>query len=352
MRRSITLLAAALCFCVSAFAQDVAEKPKIAVYVTGQDAGANKALAVRLLEAFVTSDRYAAIERSDAFVAQIDKEMATQHSGAVDDEQIRELGKQAGAQFVCVADITQALGTYQISARIIHVETASVVAIGVHDSRLKIMDDLVAAANSIVGKMFGEEVEPKKPQKETPPPKPQKEKAVEGRKFDWYIAPKLIGHIGEVPIGVFNIEGGVIWGSGSFVGLNVGGGDYYDDDKEETRSGGGFMINYGRPIDVSHILKRLRLEYGISLGAWIMNRNMTEMSRENPGYSGVGFAGPFIRIRWRFIEIAYSGLIGSGKDYYDSEGYGSDEISYTSQLMFGLHFATSKRQSLQRSASE
>jgi uncharacterized protein YggE len=149
--KKITLVLILL-FCAAAFAQDL---PKIAVYVTGgQDEGTSAALATRLTEALVRSNRYAAIERSDAFMAEVAKEHTAQRSGDIDDNEIRKLGIQSGAQFVCVANITPTLGAYQVSARIIDIETAKVAAIGVADSPLGSIDELRKAAGDIVAGMF------------------------------------------------------------------------------------------------------------------------------------------------------------------------------------------------------
>ena len=145
-----------LLFSVDVFAR-ARNLPKIAVYVTGSDIGSevNTALATRLLEAFVNSKQYVAVERSEMFMAEVEKEHIKQRSGAVDDEQIRRLGKQAGVQFVCVANITRAFETYQVSARIIDIETAEVSVIGVVDSPLRTMNDLTMAARLIVAKILG-----------------------------------------------------------------------------------------------------------------------------------------------------------------------------------------------------
>ena len=134
------------------FAQD---RPKIAVYVTGDVPNNEKeALGTRILTSLVNSGRYMAIERSNAFLAEIDKEHIKQRSGAIDDSQISELGKQFGVKFVCIAAITPAFGDFQVSARIIDVETAVVVAIGDTNSPLESLDDLTDASNRIVAILF------------------------------------------------------------------------------------------------------------------------------------------------------------------------------------------------------
>jgi len=132
------------------------ELPKIAVHVTGsRNAGESRALTTFILAALIKSGKYEAVERSEDFVTQINRELETQHSGIVDDNQIRRLGMQAGVQFVCVADITKVLGAYQMSARIINVETAKVIAIGVASSDMESIEEMEILANDIVAKMLG-----------------------------------------------------------------------------------------------------------------------------------------------------------------------------------------------------
>jgi len=133
-------------------------KPAIAVYVTGGDAIPNTtkdALSAFLLDALVNSGNYRTIERSETFLAEIDKEHVKQRDGSVDDAQISRVGKQAGVRFVCAAVITPVLDSYQIAARIIDVETADVSASGISDSPLKTLDDLKQVSAAVVYKMLG-----------------------------------------------------------------------------------------------------------------------------------------------------------------------------------------------------
>jgi len=141
--------------CTAAAAQDL---PRIAVYVTG-DVRENEtsALGTRILASLVNSGRYAGIERSESFLAKIDEEHIKQRSGAIDDGQISELGKQFGVKYICVAAITPAFGAYQVSARIIDVESAQVVHIGESNSPLDNMDDFTWVSDEVVHVMFGGE---------------------------------------------------------------------------------------------------------------------------------------------------------------------------------------------------
>jgi len=164
--KKIALLAAAL-FCTAAFARDL---PTIAVYVTGAEAqGTNKALATRMLSELVKSGRYKAVERSEEFLNRLDAEHVKQRSGDINDAQIRKLGNQFGVGFVCIADITPALGSNQVSARIVDVESAEVVAMGDTESPLKTLSELNDASLEIVAMMFGAETpgQRAKPARET-----------------------------------------------------------------------------------------------------------------------------------------------------------------------------------------
>lgn len=144
---------AILLLCALSAAEEV---PKIAVYVVGgKSAGEDRALTAYILSALINSGRYEAVERSDDFVAQINQELETQYSGAVDESQIRRVGMRAGVQFVCVAEITPAFGAYQLSARIVNVETAKVAGIGVASSDMESMVEMEILANDIVAKMLG-----------------------------------------------------------------------------------------------------------------------------------------------------------------------------------------------------
>jgi len=132
------------------------ELPKIAVYVMGgKSADENNVLGAFMLEALIKSGKYAAIERTDDFVAQIDREQAKQRSGAVDDSEIRRVGKQAGVQFVCVVNLSHAFGSSLISARIIDVETAMVIATNSMESEEMSLREIRAIAGGVVGSMLG-----------------------------------------------------------------------------------------------------------------------------------------------------------------------------------------------------
>jgi len=157
MKRLALLITLLLGLTAAAVSANAADLPQIAVYVTGSvPDNEKKVLGTRMLSALVKSGRYRGIERSESFLAEIDKEHVKQRSGAIDDSQISELGKQFGVQYICIADITPAYNAYQVSARIINVETAEVAHIGEAFSPLRTPKDLRDVSDQVVKNMFGE----------------------------------------------------------------------------------------------------------------------------------------------------------------------------------------------------
>jgi len=143
------------------FATADGKKPHIAVYITSDKSDkkvndVKTALSAKMLTALVNSGKFIAIERSKEFLDEIDNEQRKQREGAVDESQISKLGRQFGVHYVCIANITEALGSYQISARIINVETAVVVAMGEDDSPLRNMDDLAGVSFKVTKALLKE----------------------------------------------------------------------------------------------------------------------------------------------------------------------------------------------------
>ena len=92
MKKIIPVIIIHLTVAAAAFA---AELPRIAVYVTGDNAPAETrdALGTFMLDALVNSGMYRTIERSENFLDAINQEHIRQRSGIIDDSQISELGK-------------------------------------------------------------------------------------------------------------------------------------------------------------------------------------------------------------------------------------------------------------------
>ncbi|MDR2583430.1 MAG: hypothetical protein LBC75_08125 [Fibromonadaceae bacterium] len=168
---AITKTTLTLCLlCALSFAQI----PKVAVYVSEQSGYSNEvknALKVATMNVLVRGGKYEVVERSSV----IDEELSKQNSGDVDDDQMVALGRQAGAKYVCVSDITD-LGSYyvpakydsqgrmirqsysrhphQVSARIIDVETAQLVGLGVVTEDVNDGPSMSAAITKALEKMM------------------------------------------------------------------------------------------------------------------------------------------------------------------------------------------------------
>jgi curli biogenesis system outer membrane secretion channel CsgG len=130
---------------------NIFSQQKVAVYVTGgNDSGLNKVLGDKLVEAFVKSGKYSAIERTNVFLEELSKEHDYQRTGNVKDDELSRLGKQFGVQFVCVAEVSDVFGEKYISARLINVESAEVIMTSNSgDFNIKTMTDLIQISSKL-----------------------------------------------------------------------------------------------------------------------------------------------------------------------------------------------------------
>lgn len=148
MKKSVLILISALS--LSAMAQN----KRVAVYVIGEDAGINKVLGSKLVSSIARSEEYSAIERTTAFLDELNKEQDYQRTGAVDDSDLSRLGKQFGAQYVCVATVSDAFYEKYLSARLIDVETAQVERTASSNGTIQTLDDIVSAADAISNELL------------------------------------------------------------------------------------------------------------------------------------------------------------------------------------------------------
>jgi TPR repeat protein len=153
MKKAVFLLFALL-VASAAFGQ---EKQKVAVYITGEaDAGYKEVIGAKMVAAVTKDDNYAAVERTADFLAELKKEHKYQQMGDVNDQQIVELGKQFGADFVCVANVSKVFESIFIAARMINVTTGLIAATADRDKEVKGMSDLVEISENVAGELFGE----------------------------------------------------------------------------------------------------------------------------------------------------------------------------------------------------
>lgn len=147
MKKQI-LLFLALCFPMMLMAQN-----KVAVYVMSSTDNVKdnvkKIVGCELVAAIVNTKQYKAVERTSDFLQQINKEQNYQRSGNVDDDQISALGKQFGVDYVCVANIMPYKNTYYVQARVIDVETATVLSFARITSSLLDLDDIISSVKQL-----------------------------------------------------------------------------------------------------------------------------------------------------------------------------------------------------------
>ena len=148
--KSLIIVLSALFLSLTAFAQP----KKVAVYVTGEEAGINKVLGSKLSYAIGRNDNYSVIERADGFLAAMAKEQSYQRTGAVDDDEISRIGKQFGAQLVCVTTIDKAFDIPYISARLIDVETAEIEGAANVSSTLTSSKDVMSVGDTLTERLL------------------------------------------------------------------------------------------------------------------------------------------------------------------------------------------------------
>lgn len=120
----LTLVVVLMVFVIPCQAQS--QRLKLAVYATGNVAVPLKNIAQNTASTeLVNGGRYQMIERSSEFLNIVSTEQNYQRSGAVDDSQIADLGKQYGADCVCVVDITHVEKYMYVAIRMIDVVAAT-----------------------------------------------------------------------------------------------------------------------------------------------------------------------------------------------------------------------------------
>ncbi len=118
--KKILLMLVMVIFVAPSQAQN--QRLKLAVYATGNIDALLKNIAQNNASTeLVNCGRYQMIERSSEFLRFVSEEQNYQRSGAVDDNQIAELGKQYGADCVCVVDITHVDSYLYVATRMIDV---------------------------------------------------------------------------------------------------------------------------------------------------------------------------------------------------------------------------------------
>jgi len=124
MRKAVMLLV------MFAVAAAVAQKPKqsVAVYMHGVEPsalkGAHRIVGSELAKALSADNAYTAADRTPEALNIIEKEQLATETGKVDEKQILELGKQLKVGVLCVVEIVEAMGQYQLEVRLYNAKTA------------------------------------------------------------------------------------------------------------------------------------------------------------------------------------------------------------------------------------
>jgi hypothetical protein len=102
------------------------------------------------------------------------KEHEYTRSGEVDDAQIKKIGKQFGAQYLCIVEINVANRGYYLAAQLVDVESARIINSASAGSRLENYNEQMAVAKKIalelVGDAEGQRTQPASPASELPRP--------------------------------------------------------------------------------------------------------------------------------------------------------------------------------------
>lgn len=151
----ILTIALILMMPLSSVAQGASKK--VAIYITGDiNQGYKKVIGSKMVSNITQSNEYIAIERTADFLETLSREQDYQISGMVSDNQIAKIGAQFGVQYVIAADATELFGSIFISARMINVETAQIIASTELERKVSSMQVLMSLASEVSEALMGE----------------------------------------------------------------------------------------------------------------------------------------------------------------------------------------------------
>lgn len=163
-----------LCLCsITMIAQT-----KVAVYVNGTsevDEAVKQIIGNELVTAISSNQQFTAVDRSSDFLNALKQEQGDQISGNLDNSQVQQLGQKFGVQQVCIANITPYQSKFYIQARMVDVESATVLATCREISSLQDLDEMVSISEKLSQKLtLAKDVEVEEVQEEIVE-KPQEE---------------------------------------------------------------------------------------------------------------------------------------------------------------------------------
>jgi hypothetical protein len=148
-----TLLFILMCACAIPLMGQ--EKQRIAVSATtgNADAAIRNAIEEALLESLSSENNYILVER--AKLTEVQQEQEIQQSGFVDDEQMVEIGRMAGAQIVLLSSVNLIGGNYLVNYRTVDVSAGTVLDKGRRTANAGTLLDMINALSQ--GPLFTEE---------------------------------------------------------------------------------------------------------------------------------------------------------------------------------------------------
>ena len=152
MKRTFIFMIAIL-FASVVFGQT--EKQKVVIWVDGKNTDINIVLADQLVSVITSGGKFIAIDRSVDFLHALRNEEEYMESGNVADDQIAQLGRQFGANLICVAKVNQVANTNYVSARIINIETAQVMATANTHNDFRTIEAIVSVCESLASQLLG-----------------------------------------------------------------------------------------------------------------------------------------------------------------------------------------------------
>ena len=130
---------------------------KVAVYVIGDiNQGYKKVFGAKIVSNIASNNQYIAVERTADFLSALARESDYQTSGVVSNSQIAKLGEQFGVHFVVVVDASEIFESIFVSARMINVESAQIIASIECDGKIDSMESLSNLASDISDSLIAE----------------------------------------------------------------------------------------------------------------------------------------------------------------------------------------------------
>ena len=128
--------------------------PNIVTYVTGGDPEHQNALNSYFIKHLVKGNDYVPLERTDFFLKALIKENVFKISGHVADSQITELGRQAGAKYICIAEIMPVKNNHFVTSRLIDINRNMIIATSIETGYINSIKKLEEISNKLVSEML------------------------------------------------------------------------------------------------------------------------------------------------------------------------------------------------------